>query len=127
MPQTQIPYALNVDRDGIVWVCGTHNDTINRFDPTTETLVEIRLPTRVSYTREIEFGDDGSVWTSTSGPARHMERGVGAVIRISLPKELPAGGGMKLTPKHYDANRADVRSARRTSPPTAQLPPRSLR
>jgi putative heme-binding domain-containing protein len=102
--ENQIPYALNVDKDGIVWICGTHNDTINRFDPKTETLVEIRLPTRVSYTREIEFGDDGSVWTSTSGPARHMERGVGAVIRISLPKDLPEGGGIKLTPKHYDAN-----------------------
>ena len=102
--ENQIPYALNVDRAGIVWICGTHNDTINRFDPKTETLVEYRLPTRVSYTREIEFGDDGSVWTSTSGPARHMERGVGAVIRISLPKELPEGGGMKLTPKHYDGN-----------------------
>ena len=102
--ENQIPYALNVDKDGIVWVCGTGNDTINRFDPATETLVEYRLPTRVSYTREIEFDDDGSVWTSTSGPARHMERGVGAVIRISLPKELPEGGGIQLTPKHYDGN-----------------------
>jgi len=102
--ENQIPYALNVDKDGIVWICGTGNDTINRFDPVTETLVEFRLPTRVSYTREIEFDDDGSVWTSTSGPARHMERGVGAVIRISLPKELPEGGSIKLTPKHYDGN-----------------------
>ena len=33
-----------------------------------------------------------------------MERGVGAVIRISLPKDLPDGGGIKLTPKHYDGN-----------------------
>ena len=102
--ENQIPYALNVDKQGIVWVCGTHNDTINRFDPKTETLVEYRLPTRVSYTREIEFDDDGNVWTSTSGPARHMERGVGAVIRISLPKTLPAGGGIKLTPKTFDGN-----------------------
>ena len=102
--ENQIPYALNVDKEGIVWVCGTHNDTINRFDPKTETLVEFRLPNRVSYTREIEFDDDGNVWTSTSGPARHMERGVGAVIRISLPKELPEGGGIKLRPKYYDGN-----------------------
>ena len=102
--ENQIPYALNVDKDGIVWVCGTGNDTINRFDPKTETLVEYRLPTRVSYTREIEFDDDGNVWTSTSGPARHMERGVGAVIRISLPKKLPETGGIKLTPMHYDGN-----------------------
>ena len=102
--ENQIPYALNVDKDGIVWICGTHNDTINRFDPRTETLVEYRLPTRVSYTREIEFGDDGSVWTSTSGPARHMERGVGSVIRIELPKEVPTGGGIKLQPKSYPGN-----------------------
>lgn len=99
--ENQIPYALNVDKDGIVWICGTHNDTINRFDPVSETLVEFRLPTRVSYTREIEFDDEGNVWTSTSGPARHMERGVGAVLRISLPKTLPETGGIKLVPRTY--------------------------
>ncbi|MBA62877.1 MAG: hypothetical protein CMJ76_10985 [Planctomycetaceae bacterium] len=100
--ENQTPYALNVDRDGIVWICGTANDTINRFDPVTETLIEYRLPMRVSYTREIEFDNEGNVWTSTSGPARHMERGVGAVIKISLPSELPAGGGIKLVPQYYD-------------------------
>ena len=100
--ENQIPYALNVDSKGIVWICGTGNDSINRFDPKTETLVEFRLPTRVSYTREIEFDDDGNVWTSTSGPARHMERGVGAVIRISLPKTLPKNGGIQLLAKTYD-------------------------
>lgn len=101
--ENQIPYALNVDKDGIVWVCGTGNDTINRFDPVTERLTEIRLPTRVSYTREIEFDDDGNVWTSTSGPARHMERGVGAVIKISLPKGSDAEGGIQLVGKTYDS------------------------
>jgi len=30
-----------------------------------------------------------------------MERGVGAVIKISLPKNLPRGGGIKLTPETY--------------------------
>ncbi|MCP3669074.1 MAG: hypothetical protein GY814_01280, partial [Gammaproteobacteria bacterium] len=102
--ENQIPYALNIDKDGIVWVCGTGNDTINRFDPVTETLVEFRLPTRVSYTREIEFDDEGNVWTSTSGPARHMERGVGTVICISLPDTLPTNGGTQLIAKTYDGN-----------------------
>lgn len=101
--ENQIPYALNVDSGGIVWICGTGNDTINRFDPETETLVEFRLPTRVSYTREIEFDDQGNVWASTSGPARHMERGVGAVIRISLPGNLPQTGGIQLVAKTYDS------------------------
>ena len=102
--ENQTPYALNVDKDGIVWVCGTGNDTLNRFDPETETLVEFRLPTRVSYTREIEFDDDGSVWVSTSGPARHMERGVGAVIRLTLPEHLPPAGGTHLVAKTYGSD-----------------------
>jgi virginiamycin B lyase len=102
--ENQIPYALNVDSKGIVWICGTHNDTINRFDPVTETLVEFRLPTRVSYTREIEFDDEGNVWASTSGPARHMERGVGAVIRISFPDSLPKSGGTQLVAKTYEGS-----------------------
>ena len=125
--ENQIPYALNVDKDGIVWICGTGNDTINRFDPVTETLVEFRLPTRVSYTREIEFDDEGNVWTSTSGPARHMERGVGAVIRLSLPEELPEGGGIQLKPKYYDGNHnignlaTAPKSARPIKPDNTQL------
>jgi len=102
--ENQIPYALNVDSKGIVWICGTGNDTINRFDPVTEQFVEFRLPTRVSYTREIEFDYEGNVWTSTSGPARHMERGVGAVIRIALPKTLPKNGGIRLAAKTYDGS-----------------------
>ena len=100
--ENQIPYALNVDSKGIVWICGTHNDTINRFDPKTEAFTEIRLPTRVSYTREIEFDDEGNVWTSTSGPARHMERGVGAVIRISLPDTVTDEGSIQLVGKTFD-------------------------
>ena len=111
--------CLNIDKQGIVWICGTGNDTINRFDPRTETLVEFRLPTRVSYTREIEFDDEGNVWTSTSGPARHMARGVGAVIKISLPETLPEGGGMKLTPREYAGNHdiGNLATAAKTSRP----------
>ena len=105
--ENQIPYALNVDSKGIVWICGTHNDTINRFDPKTETFTEIRLPTRVSYTREIEFDDEGNVWTSTSGPARHMERGVGAVIRIALPDVVPDEGSIQLVGKTFDGTHDD--------------------
>lgn len=82
--ENQIPYALNIDPKGFVWVCGTGNDTINRFDPKTEKWLEIRLPMRVSYTREIEFDEAGNAWTSTSGPSRHMERALGQVIKIEI-------------------------------------------
>jgi streptogramin lyase len=92
--ENQIPYALNIDPKGYVWICGTGNDTVNRFDPKTERLVEIRLPMRVSYTREIEFDEEGNAWTSTSGPSRHMERALGQVIKIEILEEQ--GGGVKL-------------------------------
>ena len=81
----QIPYALNVDPKGNVWICGTMNDTISRFDPKTKEFTEYRLPSRVTYTREIEFDDDGNVWTSNSnGPSRHTERGYGSIIKLEL-------------------------------------------
>lgn len=96
----QIPYALNIDPKGYVWICGTGNDTLNRFDPKTEELIEFRLPMRVSYTREIEFDSEGNVWTSTSGPARHMERACGAILKLELP-DKDAGGGLKLVGKSY--------------------------
>lgn len=95
--ENQIPYALNVAQDGMVWVCGTGNDTLYRFNPETEYLVEFRLPTQVSYTREIEFDAEGNVWTSTSGPARHMENACGEIIKLEiLDKDEKEMGGVKL-------------------------------
>ena len=81
----QIPYALNVDPKGYVWICGTNSDSIHRFDPKTEERVEFRLPSRVTYTREIEFDKEGNLWTSNSnGPARHSERGFGSIIKLEI-------------------------------------------
>ena len=79
----QIPYALNIAPNGDVWICGTGNDTISVFDPETEKLTEFRMPTRVTYTREIEFDADGNIWTSNSNaPIRHTERGRGSIIKL---------------------------------------------
>ncbi|MDP5004312.1 MAG: PQQ-binding-like beta-propeller repeat protein [Verrucomicrobiales bacterium] len=98
--QNQIPYALNVAPDGMVWICGTGNDTLYRFNPETEYLVEFRLPTQVSYTREIEFDAEGNVWTSTSNaPVRHIENACGEIIKLEiLDKEEKEMGGVKLIP-----------------------------
>ena len=83
----------------MVWICGTGNDTLYRFNPKTEYLVEFPLPFRVSYTREIEFDKEGNVWTSTSGPARHMENACGTVIKLEILDDLnEETGGMKLSP-----------------------------
>jgi hypothetical protein len=44
---------------------------------------EFRMPSRVTYTREIEFAPDGSIWVCNSNyPIRHTERGKGSVIKI---------------------------------------------
>src|SRR5207245_2240882 len=64
---TETPYALNVERrTDTVWICGTQSDTLIRFEPASERFTVYPLPTRVTYTREIEFGPGGAVWTSNS-------------------------------------------------------------
>jgi streptogramin lyase len=82
----QIPYALSVNQqNGDVWICGTMNDTMLRYETETKKLTEYRMPSRVTYTREVEFGDDGSVWVCNSNyPVRHTERGKGSIIKIEL-------------------------------------------
>ena len=83
--ENQTPYALNIDPKGYVWICGTNSDSLIRFDPKTETMAHFRMPSRVTYTREIEFDEEGNIWTCNSnGPARHTERGYGSIIKLEL-------------------------------------------
>ena len=91
------PYALNVDRErDIVWICGTNSDTLIRFDPTAGEAADhaggsaahdgfsvYPLPTRVSYTREIDFDAQGRIWTSNSNlPSWQIEGGFPRVLRL---------------------------------------------
>ena len=86
--ENQIPYALNIDPKGNVWICGTGSDSLHRFNPKTEELTEFRMPSRVTYTREIEFDKEGNVWTCNSnGPARHTERQYGSIIKLEIVDE----------------------------------------
>lgn len=82
----ETPYALSVHpKTGDVWVCGTSSDTMMRFVPDTKELTVYRMPSRVTYTREIEFDKDGNVWTCNSNaPARHIEDGHSSFIKIEL-------------------------------------------
>lgn len=82
----QIPYALNIHpQTGEIWVCGTGNDTMMVLNPESGEFTEIRMPSRVTYTREVEFHEDGSVWVCNSNyPVRHTERGKGSVIKIEM-------------------------------------------
>jgi streptogramin lyase len=81
---TETPYAVNVDRKtDTVWICGTNSDTLIRFDLKTETFTIYPMPTRVTYTREIDFDNDGGVWTSNSNhPGWQIETAVPQIIRL---------------------------------------------
>jgi virginiamycin B lyase len=93
----EVPYALAVHpvtQD--VWVCGTNSDTLMRFRPldaaTDDEAGRERmraawtvypLPTRVTYTREIDFDAAGRVWTSNSNaPSWQIEGGQPRVLRL---------------------------------------------
>lgn len=84
-------YALAIDpRDDSVWLCGTNSDTIVHFDPRTEAFRTYLLPSKVSFTRELEVDREGNVWTSTSNlPYFQMEGMQGRVIRLRFPGSQP--------------------------------------
>jgi len=80
----ETPYALHVDRrTDDIWICGTNSDSLIRFEPPLERFTVFPLPTRVTYTREIDFDLRGRVWTSNSNaPAWQIEGGMPRVIRL---------------------------------------------
>jgi streptogramin lyase len=80
----ETPYALAVHPiTQHVWVCGTNSDTLIRYEPEGKRFTVYPLPTRVTYTREIDFDAEGRVWTSNSNsPAWQIERGQPIVIRL---------------------------------------------
>jgi streptogramin lyase len=70
-------------RSDTVWICGTNSDTLMRFEPTSETFTVYPLPTRVTYTRELDFDAEGRVWTSNSNaPTWQIEGGFPRVLRL---------------------------------------------
>lgn len=83
---TETPYSLNVDlRNDDVWICGTNSDSMIRFQQDTGKFTIYPLPTRVTYTRDVDFAPDGSVWTSNSNaPAWQIETGVPRIIRLDV-------------------------------------------
>jgi streptogramin lyase len=87
---TETPYALNVERDtDTVWICGTNSDTLISFDTASEQFTVYPLPTQVTYTRDIDFDDEGGVWTSNSNaPTWQIETGIPRVLRL-LPGKDP--------------------------------------
>jgi virginiamycin B lyase len=98
----ETPYALaRGPGDGHVWVCGTNSDTLVRFEPgpgpdslgssSAQRFTVYPLPTRVTYTREIDFDAEGNVWTSNSNsPTWQVEGGFPRVLRLDPDPEATA-------------------------------------
>jgi len=81
---SETPYALNVDREnGVVWINGNQSDTIISFDIATEAWRVYPMSRSRTFTRDIEFGEDGGVYTSNSHfPSWMIEDGQPTLIRI---------------------------------------------
>lgn len=69
------PYALNVDRKRHqLWVNGTNSDGVHRLDIATGRWTHFPLPRKATFTRDVEFTEDGRVLlSSASFPSWHIE------------------------------------------------------
>ncbi len=108
---SETPYNLNANRQtGQVWINGSNSDTLIRYDPQSARFTAFPLPTRASFTREIEFDADNNVWTCTSNePPGPDERGQGKFVKLELP---PPGaecgnGRLELGEECDDGNATD--------------------
>lgn len=88
----ELPYALNVDRDnGVVWINGNQSDNIFSFDIKTEEWTTYPMPRKRTFTRDIELGEDGSIYTSNSHfPSWQIEDGQPTLIRLKPIKAAAA-------------------------------------
>ena len=100
VPGVETPYALNVDRrTDTVWICGTNSDSLISFEPASERFTVYPMPTRVTYTREIDFDDHGGVWASNSNfPTWQIEASGPKIIRVQ-PDAAPAAEQMARAPE----------------------------
>jgi virginiamycin B lyase len=89
-----LPYNVTVNRStGDVWITGANSDSLIRFRPSTEEFTVYDIPTPVDFTREIEFDDQGGVWTCTSdAPQSEDQPGSGRIVKLELREREGACG-----------------------------------
>ena len=80
----ETPYALNVDRKRHkVWVTGTSSDTLMRMDIASGAWDTFPMPRKVTFTRDIEIAEDGSVYTTNGAfPSWQIEDGQPTLIHL---------------------------------------------
>jgi cysteine-rich repeat protein len=92
-----LPYNITVNRTtGDVWITGSNSDSLIRFRPSTEEFTVFALPTPINFMREIEFDEEGGVWTCTSNATQmDPEPGSGRIIKLELlEREGSCGDGV---------------------------------
>jgi cysteine-rich repeat protein len=106
-----LTYAMAVDwSTGDVWLTGSNSDTMIRFRPDSEEFTVFPLPTAADFTREIEFDDEGNVWTCTSNQTISPEReGTGRLIKIHVRERVGrcGDGSLQLGEACDDGNAVD--------------------
>jgi len=85
------PYALNVDRKRHqVWVTGTNSDSVHRLDIASNQWTTYPLPRRATFTRDVEFTEDGRVLlSSASFPSWHIEDAQPTLIQLNPTGAAP--------------------------------------
>lgn len=84
----ETPYALNIAKNGDIWMAANNSDRILRFVPATRTFFSYPSPTRVTVLRDFTFDGDGVVCSSSSNlPSYAIEGGRGGFLCLD-----PQGG-----------------------------------
>jgi streptogramin lyase len=72
---SETPYSLNIDKKrSIVWVNGNTSDALYAYYYKENRWQHYPMPKRVTFTRDVEIGADGAVYsTNSSFPSWHIE------------------------------------------------------
>jgi len=72
---SETPYSLNIDKKrNIVWVNGNTSDALYAYHYKTQQWQHYPMAKKVTFTRDVEIADDGTVFTTNSSfPSWHIE------------------------------------------------------
>jgi virginiamycin B lyase len=84
---SETPYSLNVDRKrNRLWVNGNQSDSLYVFDiPNEKWIATVPFPRRTTFTRDVEFSEDGSAYVANSNfPSWHVEGSQPTLLKVSI-------------------------------------------
>ena len=82
---SETPYALNVDlKRNWIWVTGNQSDALYALDLMNKTWRTFPLPKNTTFTRDIEFDNEGNAYVCNSNfPSWHIEDAQPILLRIN--------------------------------------------